>query len=200
VAPVNGLPTSQWQPGDQWRGQAPVRLPASLPAGDYTLTLAAGGLSAGGAPLGPVHVTAPDRSYQKPAFAVPNGAEFSSVGVLEGYSLTRTSAALAVTLVWRATATPEVSYSAFVHLESADGHVWAQSDSAPANWSRPTTGWLPGEYVSDLHALSLPAHLPAGSYTLWTGLYDPASGARVPAAGAGAAADQRVALGQVIFP
>ena len=51
----------------------------------------------------------------------------------------------------------------------------------PANWTRPTTGWLPGEYVTDLHTLTLPAELPDGPLTLRVGLYDPATGARLMA-------------------
>ena len=49
----------------------------------------------------------------------------------------------------------------------------AQSDTVPANWSRPTTGWLPGEYVTDAHTLTIPPDAPAGDYTLATGLYIP---------------------------
>ena len=55
----------------------------------------------------------------------------------------------------------------------------AQSDAVPAEWTRPTTGWLPGEYVLDRHAIILPADLPAGKYDLVAGLYDPATGERL---------------------
>ena len=199
MAPVNGLPTSQWQPGDEWRGQGLLHLPADLTDGDYTLIVALSG-TAGSAPLLSLHISAPARSFVRPTVALPSGAEFSGVGVLEGYDLTRTATALTVNLIWRATATPATGYSVFVHLQGADGRVWAQSDGAPANWTRPTTGWLAGEYVIDAHTLNLPADLPAGSYTLWTGLYDPAGGTRVSASGPGAAADQRVDLEQVSLP
>ena len=49
----------------------------------------------------------------------------------------------------------------------------AQSDGIPANWTRPTTGWLPGEYVTDARVLTLPADAPAGEYSLFAGLYVP---------------------------
>ena len=92
-------------------------------------------------------------------------------------------------------------YNVFVHLQADDsGRVWSQSDAGPANWLRPTTGWLAGEYVTDIHRLALPADLPAGMYTLWAGLYEPRSGARVPVSGPGAAPDQRVALVQLQLP
>jgi hypothetical protein len=52
----------------------------------------------------------------------------------------------------------------------------AQSDGVPAGWSRPTTGWLPGEYVTDTRALAIPPDAPAGDYTLSAGLYIPGNG------------------------
>jgi hypothetical protein len=72
-----------------------------------------------------------------------------------------------------------MGYHVFVHLIDETGNIVAQSDAAPANWTRPTTGWLPGEYVVDAHTLNLPAALPPGPLTLRVGLYDPATGARL---------------------
>ncbi len=72
-----------------------------------------------------------------------------------------------------------MSYHVFVHLIDDAGNILAQSDAIPANWTRPTTGWLPGEYVIDTHTLSLPAELPTCSLSLRIGLYDPATGARL---------------------
>ena len=58
-----------------------------------------------------------------------------------------------------------------------------QADGVPGEWTRPTTGWLPGEYVMDTHTLNLPAELPPGPLTLRVGLYDPVTGARLMADG-----------------
>jgi hypothetical protein len=80
---------------------------------------------------------------------------------------------LTITLVWRAEDTPSVSYHVFLHLLAPDGMLVAQSDGIPAGWSRPTTGWMPGEYVADVHVLTLPTDMSAGDYTLSTGLYIP---------------------------
>jgi hypothetical protein len=92
-----------------------------------------------------------------------------------------------------------LSYAVFIHLADDAGRVWAQSDSVPVNWTRPTTGWVPGEYVADTHALTLPDDLPPGEYRLWVGLYDPQTGNRVPVAGAGADVDRRVEIGSISF-
>jgi hypothetical protein len=199
VAPANAYPTSHWQPGDQWRGQARIRLPASLAEGAYQLSLSVNG-EPGAQALGTIHVTAPTRTFTRPDVSTASGAEFQSLAVLEGYTLQRADDALTIALVWRATHSPEVSYAAFVHLSDGVGRIWAQSDAVPANWTRPTTGWLPGEYILDTHTLTLPDDLPAGEYVLRVGLYDPQTGARVPAAGAGAGADQRVEIGSISLP
>ena len=85
----------------------------------------------------------------------------------------------AVPLLWRAEAETPTDYRVFVHLVDATGNIVAQSDAAPADWTRPTTGWLLGEYVLDTHTLTLPATLPDGPLSLRVGLYDPDTGARL---------------------
>jgi hypothetical protein len=80
---------------------------------------------------------------------------------------------LTATLVWRAEAEVNTSYRVFVHLIGRDGELLAQSDGIPAGWTRPTTSWLAGEYVTDTHTLDVPTDAPAGEYTLQAGLYNP---------------------------
>ena len=196
VPPVAGYDTRLWQPGDAWRGQHRLRLPAELASGVYALW-AALPRQVGEAQVGELTLTAPARSFALPAMQVSAAGVFEGVGVLAGYSLTPTAGALTVQLVWQATATPPVSYKVFVHLQGEGGRVWAQSDGVPAGWARPTTGWLAGEYVLDEHTLALPSDLPAGDYTLYVGLYDPDTNARVPLSGPGAGPDGRLALGKV---
>ena len=83
---------------------------------------------------------------------------------------------LTVTLVWRAEAEVSTSYHVFLHLTGPDGDLAAQSDGVPAGWTRPTTSWVAGEYVTDVHVLSLSADARAGDYTLSAGLYTPGGG------------------------
>jgi hypothetical protein len=80
---------------------------------------------------------------------------------------------LTVTLIWRAEAETDISYNVFLHLTGPGGALVTQADGIPANWTRPTTGWLPGEYVTDVHVLTIPPDTPAGDYTLYAGLYVP---------------------------
>jgi hypothetical protein len=55
----------------------------------------------------------------------------------------------------------------------------AQSDGEPAGWTRPTPGWLPEEYVSDFHAVTVPGDLEPGRFSLRSGMYHPRSGERL---------------------
>jgi hypothetical protein len=91
---------------------------------------------------------------------------------------------LTITLVWRAEAETHTSYHVFLHLLAPDGTLVAQSDGIPAQWARPTTGWLSGEYITDVHVLTLPAEASPGPYSLSAGLYDP-SGDRLTRADGG---------------
>jgi hypothetical protein len=79
---------------------------------------------------------------------------------------------LEVTLYWGALAEMDVPYTVFVHLLGADGQVVAGDDGEPADGTRPTTGWVPGEYITDLHLVSIPGDLAAGEYVVEVGLYD----------------------------
>jgi hypothetical protein len=200
--PVPGYGTAAWQAGDQWRGQHQLPLPASLPTGDYDVWVGVQGSGAPAQVVGRLTVTAPERMFEQPAFAEPVGATFGAAAELVGYAVQAppASQSLTLTLVWRALSTPETGLKVFVHLADPSGRIWAQSDAVPAGWTRPTTGWVEDEYIVDAHTLALQADRPAGDYTLWVGLYDPVSGARLPAAGPGAAPDDRVALEPMSLP
>jgi hypothetical protein len=100
-----------------------------------------------------------------------------NVATLTGVTRNPTSSSLSprtpltVTLVWHAEAETNVSYRVFVHLVGPNGELSAQSDGVPAEWARPTTGWLPSEYITDVHTLTIPSDAERGDYTLQAGLY-----------------------------
>ncbi|MCS6801396.1 MAG: hypothetical protein RMM58_02885 [Chloroflexota bacterium] len=114
------------------------------------------------------------------------GAAFGGGVTLERAEVGRAPRAgevIPVALVWSASG-PLPPYSVFLHAYDAAGQLVAQRDGPPAGGTRPTTEWQPGETVVDRRALVLPA----GEFRLRAGLYD-ASGARLPLAGGGDAAD-----------
>jgi hypothetical protein len=183
---ANHHPTSAWRPGDVWRGQHFLRLPARLSSGEHHWMLELGQIdgteyrSTGETlALGELQVQTPERMWEAPSLDIETGTRLGEVVTLLGATLKPEArdldlgTPLTVTLVWRADAEMDTSYRVFLHLLSPDGTLVAQSDGEPASWSRPTTGWLPGEYIIDEHVLNLPADVPADDYTLSAGLYIP---------------------------
>ncbi|MBP7590051.1 MAG: hypothetical protein KBA85_00495 [Chloroflexi bacterium] len=177
-------PLAAWRAGDRLRSETILRLPADLPGGRYTWRLVWGDQQI---EVGALDVTAPERLFTAPVTDVAVEAIFSDVAALLGVSFAPSppiplapSAPLDVTLVWRAEGETLISYRVFVHLIDEAGQIIAQSDGEPANWRRPTTGWLPGEVVVDEHRLALPEGVGNGRFALRIGLYDPETGQRLP--------------------
>ena len=172
-------PTSAWQPGDVWRGQHMLNLPADLDSGDYTWQLSIEPLHQSTNLPSTLHLAAPDRTFTPPIVDVEIETCLGNVVTLVGANLKPEASnlnpgdTLTVTLVWQAKDTPTASYHVFLHLLGPDSALVSQSDGIPANWTRPTTGWLAGEYVADVHVLTLPTDMSSGDYTLSTGLYIP---------------------------
>ena len=180
------FPAEAWPEHGRLRGQHVVRLPAGLPSGRYHFHLE-------DFPLGEIAVTAPQRQFTPPPvaqsidapFTTPDGAPVAALVGLAADPPCSPAPLLpcAVPLVWRAEAETATGYHVFIHLVDEAGNIVTQADGVPGEWTRPTTGWLPGEYVMDTHTLNLPAELPPGPLTLRVGLYDPATGARLRADG-----------------
>jgi hypothetical protein len=190
-----GFAAADWPSHGHLRGQYQLQLPAALESGSYRFVVG------DGVALEPIQVTAPERQFAPPPLSLELNAPFATaggqlvatlVGLAEpspqpspdgrGGQLPCSPAPLLpcmVPLVWRAEAETPTDYRVFVHLVDAAGNIVAQSDAAPAGWTRPTTGWLPGEYVLDTHTLTLPATLPEGPLSLRVGLYDPDTGQRL---------------------
>jgi hypothetical protein len=125
--------------------------------------------------LGEVFVAGVQRQFSQPAepltLAIPFQGGLKLVGAaLSGTSLVAGSD-LKLDLVWTCSQPVDEPLTVFVHLVDGAGRVVAGSDSEPAGGSRPTTGWLPGEYVTDAHVLSLGGQVPPGRYGLRVGLY-----------------------------
>lgn len=185
TAPVReAYPPEAWEAGERVRGQHLLRLPARLQSGAYRLWLE-------GVTLGSVRVQAPERTFSAPPYETAANVSFGGRAELVGYSLApgvrlgRAGAALpaslTVRLVWQGLAEMPTSYRIFVHLVDEAGQIVAQSDGEPAGWTRPTTGWAPGEYVVDEHTLTPPQEARGGPFSLRVGLYEPETGERLPA-------------------
>lgn len=87
---------------------------------------------------------------------------------------------LTVRLLWSTGAPVAADYSVFVHLVDENGVPLAQSDRAPENGFYPTSAWRVDEPVADWYTLAVPADAPPGECRLVAGLYQPATGERLP--------------------
>ena len=98
---------------------------------------------------------------------------------LLGYDLEKDAAAIHLTLHWQALRRMDVMYKFFVHLYDVEsGALVAQADVVPRGWTYPNTWWEAEEVVSDKVVLSLEG-VPAGTYSLAVGVYDPETGERL---------------------
>ena len=158
-------PTGIWLPGQAWRGQSTFRLPIQAQPGEARL--AAQLLGGDGAALGPpvdvatLRVLPTTRVFAPPQPQASRLTNFDDRIVLLGADLAPDPVApggvLRVTLYWQARVEMDIPYTVFVHLLGPDGRVVAGHDGQPAGGARPTTGWVPGEYVTDAHDVPIPA-------------------------------------------
>jgi hypothetical protein len=65
----------------------------------------------------------------------------------------------------------EEDYIVFVHLMDGSGELIASHDGPPRDRESPTSTWLPGDIVPDVHHVTLKPDTPAGIHQLWVGIY-----------------------------
>ncbi|MEI2609425.1 MAG: 6-pyruvoyl-tetrahydropterin synthase-related protein [Candidatus Promineifilaceae bacterium] len=180
-------PSHQWQTGDRLRTELLLRLPASLPPGEHTWQVRLSETPSFA--VGPLRINTLERLWTPPSLVITTTGSLGDIATLLGANLTpqtlQPGLPLQVMLVWRNEAETTISYHVFLHLLGPDGTLITQADGEPANWTRPTTGWLPGEIVLDEHTLFIPNPLPPGEYTLAAGLYQPETGERLALADGG---------------
>jgi hypothetical protein len=109
------------------------------------------------------------------------------------------SSKLQLTLFWQPLARPSTDYTTFVHFRTSDGATVAQSDSQPLAGVYPTSRWQPAETIIDPITLPLPEDLPAGTYTLFVGLYRLDTLERLPVAN-DTSGENAIVLAEVRLP
>jgi hypothetical protein len=195
--PYDGLyPTSAWGGGEMVRDAFTLTVPADAPPGLYDLQVGwypAAGATAGRATTGERLPVGGGDAFRLAVLPVawdgtgsesvkPIQARFGQAITLEGYDLQIDPEAIQVTLRWSADGYLDTDYTVFVHLVEADDgdRVLAQGDAPPLGGRWPTSLWLPSVMLDDVHTVPLPADLPPGTYELVVGLYNPATGVRLP--------------------
>lgn len=177
INPEN-IPTHSWPPGLYLRNPLRLTLPADLPPIRYNLTTGVYQPQTG--------QRLPVASGQGDAFSLgaiwlepppeetpPAIAGFGPHISLHGARLSGST----LTLLWQTNESIEQNYSIFVHLLDSQGNLLAQADGPPYNGLYPLPDWRPGQLIRDTRLLNLSSH-PA---TIAIGVYDPATGQRLPA-------------------
>ncbi len=106
------------------------------------------------------------------------GLTFGNLAILAGYTAIQTEDVIEVALDWRVLEADPVAYTVFVHLIDQSGELVAQGDGVPRNGTYPTDYWEHDELIRDRHMIPIES-VPAGTYTIAIGLYDPISGSRL---------------------
>jgi hypothetical protein len=186
--PLAGIdyPSGNWLPGQVVRGFFDGRVPPELESGDYMLGVRvtdSGGTPVAELALAPLQVQGWPRQFEEPAMQFEVGAIFGDQIELLGYDVSAVGGSpetLGLLLHWRAISEMPVSYTAFVHLLDEEGRLLSQVDHVPGDGAFPTTGWLPGEVIADGYQLPLSDLGSKSVGQVEIGLYDPASGQRLP--------------------
>lgn len=171
---VDGFDIGQWRLGEIFRGHHRLIVPAELPPGSYALGAQLLDADAAAAIMldAVMEVSVPARLFDPPQYGPVPGAIWSNGIVLYGH---RYGGAGELSLVWGTERPLPDSLRLFVHALDEEGKIAAQWDGVPVDWTRPTSGWLPGEYVTTSHRFDLAA----GQVDLRLGWYDPATGERL---------------------
>jgi len=180
--------------GSAFRQQVDLVVPPDLPSGRYAFAVRplSGGqrVCFGRVSLRQRQRATDARTFADVTIAYPAETDFGDGVRLLGYDLETKSlapgGAMHLTLYWQARQPVEHRYKVFTHLlgevfNAASGNfLWGQQDNEPVNGTRPTSSWRAREVIVDSYAISLNPQAPAGRYTVEIGLYDPATGERLP--------------------
>jgi hypothetical protein len=212
-------PTRQWGEGVMVKSQHDLTIPPDAQGG--RLKLRASLVDPEGEPL-PVRrppwafwarkhldltaiwVSEREHSYQLPPIEQAMQADLGDQVEFHGYSLesaqVEPGGLLRLTLYWRARQRMTVSYTVFTHLLGKDGSIWGQRDNIPVSGTYPTTGWVEGEVITDEYEIVVKSDAPPGEYQIEVGMYDAATGQRLPVFDEGGTRlpGDRVLLDQVI--
>jgi len=100
-----------------------------------------------------------------------------------------------LTLYWRAEAEMGADYTVFTHLIDEQSNIWGQMDSQPLEGDYPTSFWDIGEIIEDEYTLAIHEDAPTGLCRLEVGMYELATGNRLPILDeAGEVKDTRILL------
>ncbi|MBI5035490.1 MAG: DUF2079 domain-containing protein [Chloroflexi bacterium] len=193
------MPTSEWQVGKSIGDQYTLKLPVTIPSGEYRFAVALHPINDDnylavrdehGQALGTQFVfgtfhveknkqsfSASDLLIERPLFV--DMREMRFLGSTPIPQSVNTGDSLSVGLYWRARSKPQADYNVVVQLRNSVGQIAVEQVVRPANGTYPTLQWDSGEVLLDWHDLTLPSHLSPGDYQLLASLRDAVSGQTV---------------------
>ncbi|MDH4209090.1 MAG: hypothetical protein OEV76_09470, partial [Anaerolineae bacterium] len=174
----DGLGTGSWSSSEHQLLGGDILVAFAAPSGGPDEALLCRGSEVGAeVALAPVEIQTTDRVFSTPE--VQHRVDMGNLGgkvVLYGYDLSTEVLSpgdtLHLTLYWQALETMTTPYTVFTHLLDESNQVRGQMDSQPLEGARPTTGWVPREYLRDEYRLILAADAPPGEYVIEVGMYD----------------------------
>jgi hypothetical protein len=182
--------TSGWRANELQQVRYDLTATPELPSGAYVLGInvldeTGSSLWTEDVELATIEVIARDRQFTMPSdVAYPLDLLLGDTVHLRGFDIDTLSVQpggeMPLTLYWQADGPTEVGYLVFVHLVGPDGMIHGQVDRPPLNGAAPTHTWVSGQIVVD--DLMLPALSDAlpGTYHIAVGLFDLATGLRLP--------------------
>ncbi len=199
-----GLGTGSWPPSEDESLGEESWIAFEDPSGGESAAVVCRGSEVGAeVTLAAVEIKATERVFSTPE--VQHRVEMGNLGdkaALYGYDLStevlRPGDTLYLTLYWQALESMDTSYTVFTHLLDEDSQVRGQMDSVPMDGARPTTGWVPLQYLRDEYQLTVDGDAPPGKYLIEVGMYDAGTPdfRRLPLVdSAGNVLDNRIVLG-----
>jgi hypothetical protein len=128
--------------------------------------------------LGEMELDTSELIFEAPPVQHEVGVRFGEFAELLGYDLdvteVTTEEKVRLTLYWRAINEEPLttSYTVFTHLLSEDGRLIGQHDGIPAGGMRPTTSWVAGEVITDVHEMEFSDLGYRGKALIEVGLYE----------------------------
>jgi hypothetical protein len=113
-----------------------------------------------------------------PPVPQPRPADFGEAIHLRGFeqvSAGQPGQPMVYKLFWQTYSVPQMDYWLFAYLVGADGTRYTQLDIP-----YPTSSWGARRYITTELPIALPADVPPGDYRLIIGMYNPATGERLP--------------------
>jgi hypothetical protein len=148
----------------------PAYLTRDLPgaAGRYSLDAA-----------GPLIKVSPKATPAPPPAGQPVGADVVLVEARTEVRHPHAGPVVRLALTWAAARPISEELKVSARLVDAVGNVLVADDRVPVHFTYPTTAWTPGELVTDIYDLPLPAGAPGGEFSSLLILYRAADGGEV---------------------